>query len=92
MEELLQLWRGMPAYGVCKDVGHREFILRGMLLWTIHDYPSYGAVGGFSHQRYADVSIVDLIWGLRTPPSLVSKLMEGRESSWIQIMPTDLRR
>ena len=42
----------MPAYGVCKDVGHREFILRGMLLWTIHDYPGYGANGGFSHQKY----------------------------------------
>ena len=52
MEELLQLWRGVSAYDVCKDVGYREFTLRSMLLWTIHDYPGYDAVGGFSHQGY----------------------------------------
>jgi hypothetical protein len=53
VEELLQLWEGVSAYDVHKDVGYREFTLRGMLLWTIHDYPGYGAVGGFSHQGYA---------------------------------------
>jgi hypothetical protein len=53
VEELLQLWEGVPAYDVHKDVGFREFTLQGMLLWTIHDYPGYGAVGGFSHQGYA---------------------------------------
>ena len=52
-KELLQLWGGVSAYDVLKDVGNREFTLRGMLLWTIHDYPGYGAVGGFSHQGYA---------------------------------------
>jgi hypothetical protein len=53
VEELLQLWDGVVAYDVCKDVGQREFTLQGMLLWTIHDYPGYGAVGGFTHQGYA---------------------------------------
>lgn len=24
-----------------------------MLLWTIHDFPGYGTVGGFSHQGFA---------------------------------------
>jgi hypothetical protein len=37
---------------VLKDMGSREFRLRGMLLWTIHDYPGYGTVGGFAHQGY----------------------------------------
>jgi hypothetical protein len=53
VEELLQLWEGVPAYDVSKDAEHREFNLRGMLLWTIHDYPGYGTVGGFAHQGYA---------------------------------------
>jgi hypothetical protein len=42
-----------PAYNVSKDAGHREFNLRGMLLWTIYNYPGYSAVGGFAHQGYA---------------------------------------
>ena len=50
VEELLQLWKGVSAYDVCQDVGHQKFTLRGMLIWTIHDYPGYGAVSGFSHQ------------------------------------------
>jgi hypothetical protein len=49
VEKLLQLWKGVSAYDVCQDVGYREFTLRGMLIWTIHGYPGYGAVGGFSH-------------------------------------------
>jgi hypothetical protein len=53
VEELLQLWDGVAVYDVCKDVGQREFMLQGMLLWIIHDYPGYGAVGGFAHQGYA---------------------------------------
>jgi hypothetical protein len=24
-----------------------------MLLWTIHDFPGYGTIGGFAHQGYA---------------------------------------
>jgi hypothetical protein len=53
VEELLQLWEGVSTYDVYKEVGYLEFTLRGMLIWTIHDYPSYGTVGGFSHQGYA---------------------------------------
>ena len=36
-----------------KDVENQAFHLRTMLLWTIHDFPGYGTVGGFSHQGYA---------------------------------------
>jgi hypothetical protein len=53
VEELLELWAGVPTYDITKDVGSRSFQLRGMLLWTIHDFPGYGTVGGFSHQGYA---------------------------------------
>ena len=52
MEELLELWIGVPAHDVSKDAGNRDFTLCAMLLWTIHDFPGYGTVGGFSHQGY----------------------------------------
>jgi hypothetical protein len=53
VEEILQLWNGISAYDITKDRGERTFNLRAVLLWTIHDFPGYGTVGGFSHQGYA---------------------------------------
>ena len=53
VDELLELWSGVPTYDVSKEAGSRSFQLRAMLLWTIHDFLGYGTVGGFSHQGYA---------------------------------------
>jgi hypothetical protein len=53
VEELLQLWYGIPAYDITKEQGQRRFTLRAVLMWTIHDFPGYATVGGFSHQGYA---------------------------------------
>ena len=53
VEELLQLWEGVEAYDVTKEIGDRAFRLRAMLLWTIHDFPGYGTIGGFAHQGFA---------------------------------------
>ena len=53
VNELLQLWSRVPTHDVTKDVGNQAFYLHTMLLWTIHDFPRYGTVGGFSHQGYA---------------------------------------
>ena len=52
LEELLELWGGIPAHDITKGAGRQAFELRGMLIWTIHDFPGYGTVGGFSHQGY----------------------------------------
>ncbi len=53
VDELLELWAGVPAYDVSKHESSKSFQLRAMLLWTIHDFPGYGTVGGFAHQGYA---------------------------------------
>jgi hypothetical protein len=53
VEEILQLWYGISAYDVTKELGQRTFTLRVVLMWTIHDFPGYATVGGFSHQGYA---------------------------------------
>ena len=52
VEELQQLWRGVLAYDISKEVGFRSFKLRAILLWTIHDFPGYGTVAGVAHQGY----------------------------------------
>jgi hypothetical protein len=46
VEELVELWEGVTAYDVLKDIGSRTFKLRAVLLWTIHDFPGYGTVAG----------------------------------------------
>ena len=53
LEKLLELWGGIPAHDITKGAGRQAFELRGMLIWTIHDFLGYGTVGGFSHQGYA---------------------------------------
>ena len=53
VEELVQLWKGVVAYDVLKDVGNKAFKLRAVLLWTMHDFPGYGTVAGVAHQGYA---------------------------------------
>ena len=53
LEELLELWGGIPAHDITKGTGRQAFQLHGMLIWTIHDFPGYGTAGGFSHQGYA---------------------------------------
>jgi hypothetical protein len=49
VEQLLELWAGVPTYDCTKEVGSQAFTLRAVLMWTIHDFPGYGTVGGFPH-------------------------------------------
>jgi hypothetical protein len=49
VEELQQLWKGVLAYDIFKPLSSRSFTLRGVLLWTIHDFPSYGIVTRVAH-------------------------------------------
>jgi hypothetical protein len=50
VEELLQLWYGVPALDITQEECSRNFTLLAMLIWTIH---GYGTVGGFAHQGFA---------------------------------------
>ena len=52
VEELQELWRGVLAYDILKEVGSRTFNLRAFLMWTMHDFPGYGTVAGVAHQGY----------------------------------------
>ncbi|KAL3690359.1 hypothetical protein R1sor_016668 [Riccia sorocarpa] len=30
----------------------RRFVLKGILIWTMHDYPGFGAISGFQTKSY----------------------------------------
>ena len=46
IEELQELWRGVKAVDVSGELGNRNFNLKAILMWCIHDYPAYGLVSG----------------------------------------------
>ncbi|KAL3691388.1 hypothetical protein R1sor_005039 [Riccia sorocarpa] len=56
VEELQQLWTGVDDVydGRTERIGRdRWFTLKGVLLWTMHDYPGYAQVSGFQTSGYA---------------------------------------
>ncbi len=59
VEELQSLWHGVLGYDVFKHMGSRNFILIGILLWTIHDFPSYNTMAGVAHQGYVACPICE---------------------------------
>ena len=46
IRDLLELWDGVPAVNMSKPEGERRFTLRGMLMWTVNDFPAYGLLVG----------------------------------------------
>jgi hypothetical protein len=46
VEELLELWEGVRAVDVSSQGSDRNFSLRAILIWCIHDYPVYGLISG----------------------------------------------
>ncbi len=60
IEELQELWRGVIAFDVSAKVGKQTFKLRGILMWTIHDFPTYGLVVGCDTKGYKGCPICGL--------------------------------
>jgi len=53
--ELKKLWKGVDAMDMSEPMGpNRNFKMRGMLIWAIHDYPAYTLISGQSGEEYAD--------------------------------------
>ncbi|KAL3675626.1 hypothetical protein R1sor_025574 [Riccia sorocarpa] len=56
VEELQQVWTGVDDVydGRTERIGRdRWFTLKGVLLWTMYDYPGFAQVSGFQTSRYA---------------------------------------
>jgi hypothetical protein len=45
---------------VLKPMGSTTFTLKGILLWTIHDFSGYGCIVGVAHQGYVACPICGL--------------------------------
>jgi hypothetical protein len=88
VEELLQLWEGVRAYDVLKDIGCREFILRAVLMWTIHDYPDMALLADLHIRGMRAARTVDPNWGRNTLWSWESKFTEEQGDGWIEITLT----
>jgi hypothetical protein len=49
IEELQVLQKGVAAYDVARVKRQQHFTLKTILIWTIHDFPTYGLVAGCVH-------------------------------------------
>ncbi len=52
IEELQELWEGVRGLDILQPIGKRQFLMRAILMWTIHDFLGYGLVFGCQHQGY----------------------------------------
>ncbi len=52
IEELQELWEGVKGLDILQPISRRKFLMRAILMWTIHDFPGYNLVYGCQHQGY----------------------------------------
>jgi hypothetical protein len=52
VDELQMLWTGIRAQDFSQPTGRRWFNMRGILLWTISDFPGYGLISGLCTHGY----------------------------------------
>ncbi|KAL3700181.1 hypothetical protein R1sor_018203 [Riccia sorocarpa] len=87
-KELQQLWTGVDDVydGRTERIGRdRWFTLKGVLLWTMHDYPGYAQVSGFQTSGYAACPTC----GLALPLARSSHLSKQVYISYSTYLPMD---
>jgi hypothetical protein len=54
VEELEQFWEGVPVFDASADAAVEVpcFNMRGILMWTISDFPAYGLISGLCTKGY----------------------------------------
>jgi hypothetical protein len=52
IEELEELWKGVAGLDILQPPSRQTFVLKAMLMWTIHDFLGYGLVSSCQHQGY----------------------------------------
>jgi len=52
LRELQELWKGVQALDFSQPEGSRAFTLRGLLMWTISDFPAYGLISSLCCKGY----------------------------------------
>lgn len=46
LEELQQLWAGIEVVDMSRHIGRRNSFIRGIMMWTMHDYPGLSEASG----------------------------------------------
>ena len=46
------MWKGINVIDISKPVDQQAVTIRGILAWTIHDYPAYGFCSGLGTKGY----------------------------------------
>ena len=55
VEKLQLLWQGIQMIDMTQKDGNHSFLCKGVLLWTMHDWPSLGSCFGlkvFGYEAY----------------------------------------
>ena len=52
LDELKELWNGVPTLDFSQSRGSRRFNMRAMMMWTIFDFPAYGLISGLCCKGY----------------------------------------
>ena len=52
LDELKELWHGVPTLDFSQPEGSRRFNMKGLLMWTISDFPAYGLISGLCCKGY----------------------------------------
>jgi hypothetical protein len=52
IEKPQELWEGVRGLDILQPIGKRQFLMRAILMWTIHDFPGYGLTSRCQHQGY----------------------------------------
>ena len=86
------MWLGVTTHDVTKDVENQAFNLHAMLLWTIHDFPGYGIVGGFSHQGYTACPWCGMDLGAEHLVELGKYTIVGLIVGYVMNIPSDQRK
>ena len=52
VDELKLLWEGINIQDISRRSGYKTLNLRGILMWTMHDFPGYGESSGLATSGY----------------------------------------
>jgi hypothetical protein len=86
LEELLQLWtEGVLMRDAAAWNAESSFILRAMVIWTIHDLPAYGLVAGCTTKGYRGCPVC----GPTTPSRRSSALHKNVYEDFRKFLPQD---
>lgn len=77
VDELQVLWDGIPILDLSRRTGQRSVNLRGILMWTMHDFPGYGECSGLATSGYYVCHICGPSINARYSSSLKKMVYQG---------------